>query len=75
MRIAPAIEATRKHHGFAGDLDQLVMRRRDTGVVSESQRDLFPGFYAVVVGLLRELCDGQVSVLVDDRCFRSRAAE
>ena len=47
----------------------------DTGVRSQSQGDLLPGLHAVVIGLVGKLRDGEMAVLVDDRCLGARAAQ
>lgn len=52
-----------------------MVRGGDAGLVSQPQRNLLPRLHAVIVGLLRKLGDGEVSVLVDDRCFRAGTAE
>ena len=49
--------------------------RGDAGPASQTQRNLLPGFHAVIVGLLRKLGDGEVAVLVDDRRLRARTAQ
>ena len=51
------------------------MRRRDAGAFREPQCDLFPCLHTVVVGLLRELCDGEMAVLIDHRGLGPRPAE
>ena len=49
--------------------------RGDAGPASQTQRNLLPGFRAVIVGLLRKLGDGEVAVPVDDRRLRARTAQ
>lgn len=39
---------------------------RNAGACGEAQRDLLPGLHTVVIGLLRKLRDGEVSMLIDD---------
>ena len=51
------------------------MRRRDAGAFRQPQCDLFPRLHTVVVGLLGELCDGEMAVLVDHRGLGPRSAE
>src|SRR3546814_17391589 len=55
-------------------LDQFVVRGGDAGLVGKSQGNLLPDFHAVFVGLLGKLRDEKISVLIDDRGFRPRAA-
>ena len=47
----------------------------DTRVVGEAKGDLLPRFDAVLVRLLRELGDGEASILVRHRRLGSRPAE
>ena len=72
---AIAVEASGQHDLLAGDIDQLVARRGDAGLVGQSQSDLLPCLHAVVVGFLGELGDGEMAMLVDNRSLGSRSAK
>ena len=72
---ALAIEASRQQHRLSGDFDELVLRGRDPGLVGQAQRDLLPCFHTVVVSFFRELCDGQMAMVIDYRRLWSCTAE
>lgn len=69
------VEALREQHRLSGDGAQFVFRNIDTCITSHGQGDSLPGLDAVVIGLLRELGDGEPSVPVDDRGLRARSAQ
>ena len=61
------IETPRQQDLLAGDVDQPVPGRGDTGVVGQAKRDLLPRLHAVVVGFFRKLGDEEVAFAVDYR--------
>ena len=70
-----AVKPPREQHCPSSDGHKLVVRRDDTRLLCKAKCNLFPGFDAVVVSVLRKLRDRQVSVLVDDGGLGSRAAQ
>ena len=50
----------------ARHVDEFVVGRLYARAFGEPERELFPCFDAVFIGLLRELGDGQMTFMVDD---------
>src|ERR1700756_4718378 len=61
--LAP-IEPPGEENRLFRNSDSFVVGRGDSGAIGQSKRNLFPGFDAVVVGFLRELGDGEMTMLV-----------
>lgn len=57
------------------DVNQLKVRQSDAGLLSQTRGYVFPGTFVSVIVDARKFGDAELTMLVDETCFRARSSE